>query len=143
MILSGDWEPTYHMSEANFSDLLGKVVVEYQREQLFIAFKTSENEIFVLAHEQCCCESVFVEDVVGDLDDLLNVPILNAEESGNSKEDSDKSFFLGILKNLHHPMNVCCLLFFKIKKSLTGFTRDTFCFSFFYHFDLSVVDDLL
>jgi len=89
MILSNDWEPTYHMSGANFSDLIGKVVVEYQHEHLFIAFKTSENEIFVLAHQQDCCESVFVEDVVGDLDDLLNVPILMAEESSNSKEDSD------------------------------------------------------
>jgi hypothetical protein len=36
---------------------------------------------FVLYHEQDCCESVYIESIVGDLKDLVGFPILVAEES--------------------------------------------------------------
>ena len=35
-------------------------------------------------HEQDCCESVQVEDVAGDMQDLVGSPIVQAEESSNS-----------------------------------------------------------
>ena len=31
-------------------------------------------------HAQSCCESVAIEDIVGDLDDLTGSPLLEAEE---------------------------------------------------------------
>ena len=36
--------------------------------------------IFTFEHEQDCCEGVFIEDIVGDLDDLVGRPIDIVEE---------------------------------------------------------------
>jgi len=38
-------------------------------------------------HEQDCCESVSIDDINGDLDDIMNSPILLAEEVINSGEN--------------------------------------------------------
>ncbi len=35
---------------------------------------------FKFYHEQDCCEDVRIEDIVGDLDDLVGVPLLEARE---------------------------------------------------------------
>jgi hypothetical protein len=31
-------------------------------------------------HHQDCCESVYIEDICGDLDDLVGAPLVEAEE---------------------------------------------------------------
>ncbi len=36
--------------------------------------------VFVFHHEQDCCESVSINDVTGDLSDLVGTPLLKAEE---------------------------------------------------------------
>ena len=48
-----------------------------------LSFVTLTGRIYTLFHDQNCCESVFIQDICGDLDDLLNVPILLAERSTN------------------------------------------------------------
>jgi hypothetical protein len=46
-------------------------------------------ERYVFSHQQDCCESVYIESIVGDLQDLVNTPILIAEEStGDTPADS-------------------------------------------------------
>jgi hypothetical protein len=47
------------------------------REMLFV---TAEGERFLFAHMQDCCESVAINDIVGDLQDLVGEPLLMAEE---------------------------------------------------------------
>ena len=56
-----------------------------------LIFTTDEGAEYIMYHEQDCSEHVYLEDICGDLDDLLNSPILMAEESYSSKEDDDGS----------------------------------------------------
>ena len=45
-----------------------------------IVFVTEDGGAYQMHHEQSCCESVDIEDIAGDLDDLIGAPILVAEE---------------------------------------------------------------
>jgi len=46
-------------------------------------FETSDGRTFCLYHDQDCCESVTLDDVAGDLDDLVGSPLVIAEEVSN------------------------------------------------------------
>lgn len=71
-----------------FEEMLGKTfdsVTNINDEE--IVFKHKDGGQFILRHEQDCCESVWVEDIVGELSDLEGTPILMAEESTNYDDD--------------------------------------------------------
>lgn len=40
-------------------------------------------------HEQDCCESVWLEDIVGDLADIIGTPLVMAEESTSAERPDD------------------------------------------------------
>jgi hypothetical protein len=46
-----------------------------------MTFGITTGERYRLFHYQDCCESVTVEDICGDLSDLIGSPIIQAEES--------------------------------------------------------------
>lgn len=52
-------------------------------------FYCTDNKRYKLYHYQDCCESVDIEDIDGDLDDLIGSPILLAEKVINDKEDPE------------------------------------------------------
>jgi hypothetical protein len=53
-----------------------------------IVFVTTDGETYRMYHEQDCCEHVRIEDIVGDLQDLVGSEILIAEEvEGESPAD--------------------------------------------------------
>ena len=45
-----------------------------------ITFTTIDGDVYRMLHMQDCCESVRVEDIVGDIQDLVGEPLLIAEE---------------------------------------------------------------
>jgi len=48
-----------------------------------LVFKTIDGEVYRMFHSQDCCESVYIESIVGDLNDLVGEPILVAEANEN------------------------------------------------------------
>lgn len=64
-----------------FEVLKGKTLREVRESRDQLVFVTEDDETYVQYHDQDCCESVDVEDICGDLNDLIGSPILLAEES--------------------------------------------------------------
>ena len=48
-----------------------------------LLFETAEGVRFVFGHWQNCCERVDINDITGDLEDLVGEPLLIAEEVSN------------------------------------------------------------
>lgn len=71
-----------------FSDLVGKTLVRFSKskddDEIFI--EDSEGHVYRMYHRQECCEDVRVDDICGDIEDILNSPIIVAEESSNYAE---------------------------------------------------------
>ena len=69
------------MQGARVEDLIGQTLVNVERfGDDEIIFVTDRGEKYKMYHAQDCCESVTIEDIVGDLSDLVGEPILLAEE---------------------------------------------------------------
>ena len=71
-----------------FEDLQGRILCKV--EQLGddeLRFYLSGDHYVRLHHNQDCCESVTIEDIVGDLDDLIGTPLLVVEERVSQNED--------------------------------------------------------
>lgn len=82
-----------------FSELLGKTLEGVDNTKDEIIFTLVGGDKYKLYHSQDCCESVYVEDVIGELSDLIGFPLLMAEEvsdttnpEGIVKEFQDDSF---------------------------------------------------
>jgi hypothetical protein len=65
----------------NFNEILGKTLtnIEVNNDKDEILFYT-ENEVYKMFHRQDCCESVEIEEIIGDLEDLIGSPLTMAEE---------------------------------------------------------------
>ena len=64
----------------DIKQLLGKIITNIEVEDDQVTFTTSDDAVYRMLHYQDCCESVTVDDVIGDIKDLLNSPITMAEE---------------------------------------------------------------
>lgn len=66
-------------------ELLGKVITKIDQNNDELTFLTEDGTKYRMYHEQDCCEDVTIEDINGDLEDLIGSPILQAEEVSDYK----------------------------------------------------------
>jgi len=83
-------------SVREFDELIGRSL--YRIEQMGdeeIRFYLTESNYVRMYHYQDCCESVYIEDICGDLNDLVGAPLLEAEEvlgyTTDPKDDGEES----------------------------------------------------
>ena len=87
-----DWIPYSQRKDIDMSELVGLTFASVENHGCAIEFKTEDGRRFLMHHEQDCCESVCVDDIAGDLQDLVDSPILLAEEvDGQAPSDFDPS----------------------------------------------------
>jgi hypothetical protein len=69
---------------AKFSDLLGKTLTSIEGATVgseCIRFHCDDGSRYKLFHYQDCCEGVDLNEIVGDIEDLLGAPITQADEA--------------------------------------------------------------
>jgi hypothetical protein len=73
--------------EAKFEELKGKIITKIEGLNAgndSVIFTTNDGT-FGMYHSQNCCESVTIDDVNGNINDLIGSPILIAEENTSDK----------------------------------------------------------
>lgn len=71
--------------------LIGKIPIAIERSHDEIKFTMLDDTFFVLRHEQDCCEDVVLEDIDGDINDLLDEPITISSERYEEDETASES----------------------------------------------------
>lgn len=90
------WDTYDWTDKTEFEDLQGRVVKAIEIERRtddYIKFAMDNGDIFVMHHRQDCCECVSISDICGDLDNLIDTPILLAEAA--SEDDTSLAYGTG------------------------------------------------
>ena len=83
--MSNKYETYNHLVEPvkSFEELQGRVLCKVVNLDDELHFHLTEDHYVRMYHEQGCCETVIIEDIVGELDDLVGTPLLLVEEVSN------------------------------------------------------------
>ena len=72
----------------SFEGLLGRALCKAVADEESLTLYVTEENFVTLEHDQDCCESVYIEDIVGDLQDLVGTPLLLVEEVSNYEAEA-------------------------------------------------------
>ena len=78
-----------------YKSLIGRTLIEVEgmhkgSERVALTFE--DGSILEMVHDQNCCENVEVEDVVGDIRNLMGVPIVRFDEVSSHAEADDEPY---------------------------------------------------
>lgn len=73
-----------------FDEIIGKVFTVVLPRDDTVEFITNEGQRYFMFHDQDCCESVVLQEVIGDIHHLINSTILRAERRWNEARDRDE-----------------------------------------------------
>ena len=71
------------MMMEKFEDLLGTTIARVDGAEIGserVTFSLTDGRRFTLFHYPDCCETVDLNEIIGDIDDLIGVPLARAEE---------------------------------------------------------------
>ena len=74
------------MRAVNVSELVGKTITFITGAEVdndCITFVCSDGTEYLMYHDRDCCEAVYIEDICGDVNDLIGSPITMAEDVSN------------------------------------------------------------
>ena len=57
--------------------------------------RTTSGLVFTFYHDQDCCEDVYLEEIIGDIDDLIGYTVVMAEETCSNDEVVGVSCYQG------------------------------------------------
>jgi hypothetical protein len=66
-----------------FDELLGRTLCKAEADDAVLTLYLSNTNYVRFEHHQDCCEHVYIEDICGDLEDLVGAPLVEAEEVSN------------------------------------------------------------
>jgi hypothetical protein len=96
-----------------FETLKGKVLTKIKNSSEEIKFFVNDGSEYLMYHSQDCCEGVSVEDICGNLDDLIGEPILDAREETSNENPA------GITKEYQDSFTWTFYILATIKGSVT------------------------
>lgn len=81
------------MSVNELSPMVGATIarIDGEKGSREMVFHAEDGRLFRFYHSQDCCETVVVEDVCGDLADLIGSPLVEAEEVSNADEPAPEN----------------------------------------------------
>jgi hypothetical protein len=82
----GYYDDIDYKFSGDFSVLVGRTIKAIERGNDELKFAMDNGDVFTMYHAQSCCENVYIEYICGDLEDLIDTPILVAEERTQDEE---------------------------------------------------------
>ena len=84
----------FRNDDVEISVLKGRVIkdIDVNKDKDVITFNMEDGHIYKMLHFQNCCEDVRIEDIEGDLGNLVGSPIVSAEESSNEGNKGNDNY---------------------------------------------------
>ena len=89
----------YYDNEVEITDMLGKTFTKIEGgiQDDTLKFYTDDGYVYTMYHDQDCCENVYVEDISGDLQDLIGDEIVEAscvsQDNPHASESGTWTFY--------------------------------------------------